>query len=258
MTLTADAQQAPARTEADGYATPRVVVLVPYREADATRAQLWDYVQRWWADEFPDWPVVAAPGPADGPFCRARAINLAASDADDLYGRWDVAIITDADTVVPTGQVADAMAVADFTGTMTLGYDTYVSLNRRGTRRILDGARYDEANWMRSRELVLKASTYSSLVAVRRDLWDVVGGFDESFEGWGWEDTSFALAAQSVGGQVERVPGPCWHFWHPKSAERSRKPPTYYANRDRHAAYQAAYDAHDQEELLRLARGGAL
>lgn len=248
---------------------PAVAVLIPYRPSgDDHRARLCRHVTSWWADEFPAWPIVRAAGPTAGPFQRAAALNEAAAIADDAVAldleqppgssRWDVAVLTDADTIVPPGQIEQAVHRATKSGRMTLGYDLYVAINRRGTRSVLEGAAgvLTPTGWRRHRLATYHGTTVSSLVVVRRDLWDKAQGFDEQFVGWGWEDSSFALVAESVAGPIDRVPGPCWHLWHPTSPERSRRSPTYEANRARYAAYVRAFQNEDRAELLRLAHGG--
>ena len=57
----------------------------------------------------------------------------------------------------------------------------------------------------------------SSVVVVSRKQWDIIGGFDEQFRGWGFEDTAFAAAAETFGGII-RMDGEVIHFWHPTAA----------------------------------------
>jgi hypothetical protein len=58
--------------------------------------------------------------------------------------------------------------------------------------------------------------SWSCAIAIRRDAWDQLGGFDERFRGWGWEDMAFQSAACSLVGH-ERIEGDVFHLWHPRS-----------------------------------------
>ena len=79
----------------------------------------------------------------------------------------------------------------------------------------------------------------SSVVVVSRKQWDLIGGFDEQFKGWGFEDTAFAAAAATFGGIV-RMDGEVIHFWHPTQREGKRGTSGWSVNSARGQAYRAA------------------
>ena len=55
----------------------------------------------------------------------------------------------------------------------------------------------------------------SSAVVVTRKTWDAVGGFDERFVGWGWEDVAFRCAVETVTGrELTKIASTCWHLFH--------------------------------------------
>ena len=68
---------------------------------------------------------------------------------------------------------------------------------------------YDRA-WMLSRMV------YGTLFGIPRTLMTRIGGFDERFQGWGWEDTWLGARAISEGAWVVPVPGATgYHLAHP-------------------------------------------
>lgn len=62
------------------------------------------------------------------------------------------------------------------------------------------------------------------VLVVTREAWDSVGGFDESYVGWGWEDSYFngKLLLQW---DWNILPGEAWHFHHPIQKDVSMRNP---------------------------------
>lgn len=192
---------------------PVVTFAVPRRADGGRRDQLWTFCRQWWTDRFPEWKIREGESP-DGPFNRGAAINQAAA-AD-----WDVLVIIDSDVIADETQVADAVKNTVDTGRATLAYDRYVAVNDQVTNQILEG--YD-GNWS-ARPALTMATHISSIVVVPRDLWDDVGGFDERFVGWGYDDLAFIEACRVLGGGIDRIPGTVYHLHHPHTTERKRNP----------------------------------
>jgi hypothetical protein len=146
----------------------------------------------------------------DGLFNRSAAVNRAAG----LAGEWDVAVIIDADVICDAERVKQAVELAHRTGQARPsarrpeGPDPAGSRPGHGrVRRALGPLRahvYD-----RERAWCLASSSCHAGCGT------TVGGFDEEFRGWGYEDTAFAAAAETFGVASIRMPGEVWHFWHP-------------------------------------------
>lgn len=214
-----------------------VVVLVP-RRPEPWRDRLWEYARAGLDASF-HWARVVEGLSVDGPFNRSRALNEAAEGSD-----WDVAVILDADTV-PTyhPNVGEAVDLALKTGKLVLPQDTFRSLSRAGTKAVLAAEcaiedaekRWDYPN------------PKSSCIVVSRQTWELVGGFDERFEGWGFEDAAFFRACRALAG-VERLPGLCYHLWHPRSEEKNPSRAEYQRNQALAALYK---DARHDAEVMR-------
>lgn len=209
----------------------RTAILVPRRAGDRDRDRIWRFTRRRWADL--GWPITE--GHHDtGPFNRAAAVNRAAAQA----GEWDVACIVDADVLCDWDAVRTAAREAPTQGRMVVAGDRIHHLTRAGTRRVLAGYR---GSWDPLVEITY-ARHWSSCVAISRDLWERVGGFDEGFEGWGYEDDAFKLACETISGRpMLRLPAPIWHLWHPRSPDPvSRKANKARADQYRRAAGRPA------------------
>lgn len=226
-----------------------VVVLVPRRAGVEDRDRIWQFVSEWWTRELPDARIVCGDHD-DGPFNRSKAMNAAARNAGD----WDVAVILDADVLTNVDHVHRAIERAVDTGGPVLAFTERVCLNRGATRRVLGGWRGD---W-RARGSVQHVYTdmCSSVVVVTRALWDAVGGFDEGFVGWGYEDNAFMCAAETLSGcAMERIPGECWHLYH---RTQRRVPALLHSNRARLGLYNAAHMDPDAMRAVLDQRGSAV
>lgn len=220
----------------------RVAILVPRRAGDPIRDRLWTFTRAKWAELFPDWPIVEGHHD-EGPFSRSAAVNRAALEA----GPWDAAVVIDGDVLPDPDAIRAAVAIAA-TGRAALGFDRRMHLNREGTEKVLEGFR---GSWSPFVEKEFRDSV-SSAVAVSRGLWEAIGGFDELFVGWGWEDVAFWNAAATLGGaEPARVVGRLWHLWHPRSTEARPSEATFQTNRERGRRYRRArFDLEATLELI--------
>ena len=213
----------------------KTVALIPFRADLGHRDRLWHHLQtNYWA-HLP-YPIIVGHHD-DGPFNRSTAVNTAARAAGD----WDVAIIADSDTWVPIRQLTEAVRLAGTGNRLVSALTAVAELDGRCTAQILSGE-LDFLNLgvecVRSAEL----ATQSSMIAVPRNLWDSIGGFDEKFAGWGGEDNAFWRAATILGGRPHRVEGYAFHLWHQPAiatADRSNDP-AYRQNLARWNRYRTA------------------
>lgn len=220
-------------------ATP---ILVPRRAGDPHRDRLWAWVRSHLERDLPDFPIVEGHDDV-GAFCRSAALNRAARSAPP----WTEAIVLDADTYVRPEQLRRAVAVARSSGRLTYAFDELHALTAAGTEQVLGGYRRSWEplkKWTRPGRLCA-----SSAFVVPRELWDRVGGFDELFEGWGWEDVAFRRMATALGGHELEVPGPAWHLWHERSRHKVEQDELLEAARARGERYKRGNAA--ELELLR-------
>jgi hypothetical protein len=223
----------------------KVAILVPRRDGVPDRDATWAWCRAWWREHFPDWPVVEGHHEV-GPFNRAAAINTAARKALGA----DVFLIVDSDAFCDPRRIREAVEMAHTQDRMVLPFRTRKDLNDAGAQKIMGGF---TGNWDRPR---LWYRTYvdmvSTIVAVSRRLFELTGGFDEAFRGWGWEDNAFAAMCETFGsGPVHRIEGDAWHLWHAPAPEVGRQHPLNRANHARYQLYQAAKGNPERMRALR-------
>jgi hypothetical protein len=197
---------------------PEVVTLVPYRPANDRQRWCWD--QTLPALRRLGYDVVTGQ-PKGEDWSRAEAVNDAAASA----GPWDVALIGDCDTIPDEGSIRRAVAWVLDSGGAVRPHDMRIMLNAKGTLAFVQRG---PAAVSRIRHTD-KPHPGGGLLVVTREAYDAVGGYDESFKGWGYEDSDFNLRLLRLG-LWERLPGKAWHLWHgrednaprPESRQRYR------------------------------------
>lgn len=196
------------------------VILVGRRGDGGHRDRLWAYCASRYRDEL-GWPIVIGEYNDPGPFCLAHASNRAKALADEQHPGWTVALYIGADVVLGSPEQArQAVALAEQRRQLVFAHDHYYSLSEEGTERVLAGEP-PHGSMNEWPEHGPWPNTFSSALAITRDLWQKVGGFDERFRGWGFEDLSLWSACCALGGGFDRVTGPVFHLWHPRvHAER--------------------------------------
>jgi hypothetical protein len=211
----------------------RSVILVPRRSDGGQRDELWAWCRRRWLGLLPQLELYEGHHDDDGPFNRAAAINTAAALAD-ADASWDFAVIVDADVWIDPANVTAAIERAASTGKVTWAFQRWNGLTPAATSVFLA----DDPETVNS---VAPAAidrtnpiSWSCCFVVPRAVWDNLGGFDERFKGWGWEDMAFQSVVCGLYGH-ERLDGDVWHLWHPRAEERIRRGtplhPAYVANR---------------------------
>jgi hypothetical protein len=199
----------------------RTVFLVPRRADGGLRDQLWAWCRRRWEAEMPDVPIYEGHH-TEGPFNRSAAINHAARLAD-ADGHWDVAIVIDADVFLPIPNVRAAIASAG-EGMVTWAHRRWRNIAERHLKRLLaDPDPYGQVPAAaRDMDLIVDVTnpiSWSCCVAIPRSTFDDMGGFDERFRGWGFEDGAWAALVRALY-PWNRIDGDMYHLDHPRSDER--------------------------------------
>jgi hypothetical protein len=158
------------------------------------------------------------------PFSVGNSFNLAANLAD-AGGRWEVALLHEADFLVEPRAVAEAVELvrAGHRG-MVYAWSRHLRLTQGGTEKMLGGQR---ARFLHRTDFRLGSSTSpGGPRVVPRALWDAVGGFHPAFVGWGYEDNHFAWKTAKLAGS-RRISGDLLNAWHPRRRDQPEDP--YFA-----------------------------
>jgi hypothetical protein len=124
-----------------------------------------------------------------------------------------IVVFNDADSIVPGNQIRHAARLASIAPGLVFAYDLYCRVGKNTTALY---AR--KPDFPLAAERVIHSSGSMGCVAIRRECFDALGGFDEAYVGWGYEDLDFARRA-GARWPLRRVSGPLFHLWHGERRE---------------------------------------
>lgn len=150
-------------------------------------------------------PVVVDDGcDGDAQFNRSAALNRGATvDADVL-------VFAEADMIVDFSQIYVAAQLAAMTPGLVIPFNEYRALMPEDSDRVrnyeLDPG---DARWDGIRKPAIGAVN-----VVSRETYELVGGYDERFEGSWYDDDAMKIAFEMCAGPTRFVNGPGYHLYH--------------------------------------------
>lgn len=133
-----------------------------------------------------------------------------------------VAVVCDADTLPDPQALALAVAAA-YDGRLHYPFTICHYLTEAGTHEVLAGERPDPTRI----ELTIPAAQ-GGIMVMLAEAWLELGGMDEHFTGWGYEDNAWHTTVTRELGPPVRHEGLAWHLWHP--SERNQDTSQQQAN----------------------------
>lgn len=215
-----------------------VAVVIPWRPGTPQRNAHHAYVTAHMRTLLPD-AVHIDVDSQHTPFSRAGSRNEGVRIATDT--KADIVVICDADTLVEPEPLHAAIAAAG-DGRLHLPYTWYRGLSQPGTEAYLAGVPADHCTTDWAHEWAT-----GGVLVIQPDAWWAAGGMDESFTGWGFEDTAFRTAADALLGLTIKHPGTITHLWHP--LESGLGSPEHIAGGQRMQRY---IDATDNPDAIRV------
>lgn len=205
-----------------------VSVLAPFRSDGGWRDRVFDWITRRYQTLYPEFELCIGTND-DEPFSRSKARNNAFREATG-----DILIVSDADTFCSTEAVERAIQeVASGNYPWSIPYTVYFNLAEEATLALLAGDPTvdmpEEVPESSYEHRLLTAE--SGVLVVSRDTWETVGGYDEGFVGWGYEDNAFVNLLHRVGIGC-RIRGSAYHMYH-ELAQDPFHHPSIDANRAR-------------------------
>ncbi|MGW4129485.1 galactosyltransferase-related protein [Amycolatopsis japonica] len=187
-----------------------VAVIVPWGTDNGPRERVWTKVREQWRESSFDLIVAADPQfAARGKFSVSRAINNAVRLAPPDYDRF---VCFGAD-MLPCDDTVEWAAAELNSQPWTLLFDRGASLSEQSTTRWLRGM-----DILGCPEVERFQTPCVGPIAFTSKAFDRVGGFDERYEGWAYEDVDFWYRLQRDVPRTmpQTYPGTALiQLWHP-------------------------------------------
>lgn len=193
----------------------KACVIVPWRDKGTAysvtrRANLSAVLEHLTAAHLGDVMIVDDGRDKDAPFCRSAAYNRGVAmrnDPDMIY------MFHEADMIVPVEQLETAIKIAAHPDVgLVVPFTQYRYLSSENSAAVRGGAVPDGFTAMRK---MVDGSAVGAVNVVSAKTMAKVGQWDETFQGWGYDDRAQARAFYVVTScATEFVTGDAWHLWH--------------------------------------------
>lgn len=220
-----------------------ISVLIPWRSVEPARVRAWHHLRPQW--EKLGVELCVADDGLSGPFSVSRAINRARAMATG-----DTLVVYGADHVPPDEARLDWIDKRLAAHPWTAVYASVRIFSDYGTALICRGA--DPADCVGWTWTTIAMCT--GILAMRADVFDDIGGWDERFVGWGAEDSAVRLVLRTLypdGNDTGE--GELWSLFHHEA------PRDFLTNRNAsmvHNGYEVAIREGRLRQYLQEVRGG--
>ena len=205
-----------------------ISIIIPFRASrdDLRRTRNLEWVVRYWKAQLPDATIIIGEDfEADKPFSKSIAVNNAVKHAIG-----DILVITDADGYVDTKTVVHCASEIRKARRKNLPlwfvpYRRFYRLTESASRKLLESSpekplRFSmppNSNHIQGDADPNVGHWYGAMIHILpREAFDVVGGWDPRFRGWGGEDHAAMRAMDTLYWPHKTLPNQVLHIWHPQ------------------------------------------
>lgn len=209
---------------------PQASIVVPWRETP-DRAENWAWLRTWYNHYHPEWELIEADVP--GEWNKSLAVNEGARLATT-----GTLLVMDADVLINPGSLRAAVREAE-RAPWVVPHGKVHRLRPEPTQRLLGSY---PAEVVAVPHTPVIRTPYVGVAgggafAMTKEKFLAMGGFDPVFTGWGGEDTSFGIAADTFYGPAVRYHHvPLVHLFHDPGLRTVH--PQYGVNHGRQMQYE--------------------
>jgi len=203
---------------------PKISIIIPFQSKDRIRKKHFRWLLQYYAHELPHAEIIIGK-PGKGIFCKGQALNRAVRKS-----RGKILAVIDADAYLK-GETIEFCAnriLHEGRHGHNLWYVPYRNLsrlNKRATELIIQSdPHYPFRPPCPPPKSFIDTSGHSQMYGYRycamaaifpRRAYDLIGGFDERFVGWGSEDIALMRTLDTLFGKHKTIKGCIYHLWHP-------------------------------------------
>lgn len=200
---------------------PKISLIIPFSSKNLLRRATFKWLLEYWRHELPDAEIVIGHSKSRV-FNKGRALNQAVRKS-----HGNVLVIIDADAYM-SGKViercADRIIEELHNHLWYVPYRHLYRLNKWITKAIVrSDPRHPLRLYSPPPDCFLDDNGHKSsyghryaamIVIIPREAYDVLGCFDERFQGWGGEDIAFLRALDTLYGKHKSTDNDIYHLWH--------------------------------------------
>lgn len=186
-----------------------VAVIIPFRDrgTDPLRSANLTRVLEWWSNFHADVRIVTDGRTGNQQFNRHQAYNRGAASTDA-----DILAFVESDMLIDFTQMDEAIALATEKPRLVVPFTERHELSPDSSDLVREHKVKPEDG--RADVIKPKPRRTGAINVVSREALDLVGGYDEAFEGNWWDDRSMHIAFDICTGPTQWIDGPSWHLYH--------------------------------------------
>ncbi len=190
-----------------------VSLLIPTGFKEMRRHQIYLWTTQRWMMQFPEFQICLGwSDPLN--YNRSEARNKAFQQADG-----EIIVITDADTATSPANVKAALDLSIRTQSWVIAHRTYHSLTEQYTDALLQESPDVPLRPPFPAHWTMRNKSQAGVLVMPREAYETVEGYDERFDGWGYEDNAFAEKLNKKWSPALRTSGEVVHLWHSRGLD---------------------------------------
>lgn len=233
---------------------PAFSILIPFHSDHGDRLRVYRWLREYYTRELPEAEVLTGDDDTgDELLNRSRMRNNAAAAATT-----DLFVFLDADAYVLADDLREMVRLVR-DGAVLVQPTAVHFLTREATGRQLRRKRWKAPGAGDIRRTFQPVTGHCFVCS--RAMYNLAGGFDERYRGWGGEDPAFALAIEKLTGRTRtRTAAASYHLEHPRPADLSESASHHRPNGEHFARLQRVQSASEARVFLHphLAARGVL
>jgi len=229
---------------------PVMSILIPFRDTGDRSNQL-EWLQKRWELLFPEAEVIIESDDGKDPFSKTIAVNKCYKKATS-----DILAIVDADVWIDPEILKNAAEKIRKNKTPWVRpCGTVYRLKKSFTMNLIEFSPDIPFPKTREEDCERITPTVGLVCVFSKKQFEEVGGMDERFRGWGWEDTAWNTSLDGIFGKAEIWDNVVYHLWHPRSYSDTGKP-IWPGQGERNVQVGKLYSTNrrNKEELLKMAK----
>jgi GT2 family glycosyltransferase len=195
----------------------KISIIIPFKPDNGYRNRNWSWIKKKYEILMPQAEICMGFS-NDECFSKAKAINSAAKLATR-----DIFVIADADIIIDINDLKKSIEeLRNFV--WIIPYSTINYLTDKQTTQLQKKNFNTTMNNINFTGCLSYTAGYiGGINIIPRKYFEYVGGFDESFKGWGCEDDAFQNSVDTLCGPHNRLENTIWHMYHPKGSRENYK-----------------------------------